>query len=103
MDDYRVDLLGRTLPSQQAQQDQGPGNAKPPAEPFSKVLEESIAQVNDLQHSADARIRDLALGEADDISEVVVAVSQAELSLRLMVQIRDKLTDAYQQIARMPI
>jgi flagellar hook-basal body complex protein FliE len=39
----------------------------------------------------------------NDISEVVVAASEAEMSLRLFMEIRNKLVDAYQQIARMPV
>ena len=45
----------------------------------------------------------LSLGEVEDIADVSIAVEKSELALRLMVQIRDKLFDAYQQIARMSV
>ncbi|MDR1137012.1 MAG: flagellar hook-basal body complex protein FliE [Synergistaceae bacterium] len=70
---------------------------------FSDVLKQSIQKVNELQIGADNLTNRLALGEVDDISEVSVAVEKAELALRLMVQIRDKMVDAYQQIARMSV
>jgi Flagellar hook-basal body protein len=60
-------------------------------------------KVNDIQKGADVMVQKLALGEVEDVSEVSIAVEKAELALRLMVQIRDKLVDAYQQIARMSV
>jgi flagellar hook-basal body complex protein FliE len=70
---------------------------------FSEVLKNSVRRVNELQLDADNLTNRLALGEVDDISEVSIAVEKAELALRMMVQIRDKLVDAYQQIARMSV
>jgi flagellar hook-basal body complex protein FliE len=73
------------------------------APPFMDVLKQSVMKVNDAQVEADNLTNRLALGEIEDISEVSIAVEKAELALRLMVQIRDKLVDAYQQIARMSV
>ncbi|MDR1471628.1 MAG: flagellar hook-basal body complex protein FliE [Synergistaceae bacterium] len=73
------------------------------AQPFMDVLKQSVMKVNDAQLEADNLTNRLALGEVEDISEVSIAVEKAELALRLMVQIRDKLVDAYQQIARMSV
>jgi flagellar hook-basal body complex protein FliE len=78
-------------------------NAKTKGATFSEVLENSVRKVNELQLDADNLTNRLALGEVDDISEVSIAVEKAELALRLMVQIRDKMVDAYQQIARMSV
>jgi flagellar hook-basal body complex protein FliE len=71
------------------------------AKPFSEVLKSSVMKVNQLQIDADDLTNRLALGEVEDISEVSIAVEKAELALRLMVQIRDKMLDVYQQISRM--
>ncbi|MDR1579009.1 MAG: flagellar hook-basal body complex protein FliE [Synergistaceae bacterium] len=68
---------------------------------FSEVLKLSVRKVNQLQIDADNLTNRLALGEVEDISEVSIAVEKAELALRMMVQIRDKMLDAYQQISRM--
>jgi flagellar hook-basal body complex protein FliE len=73
------------------------------APPFSEVLKSGVIKVNQLQLEADKMTNRLALGEVEDISEVSIAVEKAELALRLMVQIRDKMVDAYQQIARMGV
>jgi|GEM_PF-4386794 len=73
------------------------------AAPFLDILKTSMMKVNDIQAEADEMAKRLALGEVDDVSEVSIAVEKAELALRMMVQIRDKLVDAYQQIARMSV
>jgi flagellar hook-basal body complex protein FliE len=72
-------------------------------QPFSEVLKASITKVNDLQGESDRLIQKMSLGEVDDVAEVSIAVEKAELALRMMVQIRDKLIDAYQQIGRMSV
>ena len=71
--------------------------------PFLDILKASMVKVNEIQIDADKMTQRLALGEVDDVSEVSIAVEKAELALRMMVQIRDKLVDAYQQIARMSV
>jgi flagellar hook-basal body complex protein FliE len=75
-----------------------------PASPsFRDVLKDSVKKVNDLGAEADSLVKRLSLGEVEDISEVSIAVEKAELALRMMVQIRDKLVDAYQQVSRMSV
>lgn len=74
-----------------------------PAKPFEEVLKEAVVGVNDMQMEADSMVQRLALGDVDDVSEVVGSVQKAELAFRLMVQVRDKLVDAYQQLGRMPV
>ena len=69
--------------------------------PFAEVLKSGILKVNQLQLEADNMTNRLALGEVEDISQVSIAVEKAELALRLMIQIRDKMVDAHQQISRM--
>ena len=70
---------------------------------FEELLKDNLQKVNDLQFAADEGIEKLATGEAEDISQVVIAVQEAEVALRLLVEIRNKLVDAYQQLARMPV
>lgn len=74
-----------------------------PSKPFEDVLKEAVVGINDMQLDADVMVQRLALGDVDDVSEVVNSVQKAELAFRLMVQVRDKLVDAYQQLGRMPV
>ena len=64
------------------------------------MLSDSIKQVNSLQLEAEQKIRDLALGDVEDISEVVLASSRADTALRLVMEMRNKFIDAYQALSR---
>ena len=67
---------------------------------FAKFLEDKIGQVNELQQNADQAIQNLASGKEGDVNKVVSAVEKANLAFQMMVQIRNKLVDAYQEIMR---
>jgi len=68
---------------------------------FSKILGNLINQVNDLQNKADESIQKLISGEAESIHQVMIAVEKADLTFRLMMEIRNKLIQAYQEIMHM--
>lgn len=68
---------------------------------FKNVLGEYLTDVNTLQHDADAQIQRLVAGETEDLHEVTMAMDEAEASFELMMEIRNKLMDAYREIMRM--
>ncbi|KUO70117.1 MAG: flagellar hook-basal body protein FliE [Desulfosporosinus sp. BRH_c37] len=70
---------------------------------FSEFLTDALSQVDALQKNADAASLQLATGQVDDLSSVMVALEKANLSLSLTVATRDKVLDAYNQIMRMQI
>lgn len=70
---------------------------------FKSLLGDALAQVNSLQQNADAGAVKLAAGEPVAIDEVMLAMQKADLALQLTMQIRNKLVEAYQDIARMQI
>ena len=68
--------------------------------PFEELLHSSMKEVNSLQLEASSMIRRLAVGDVDDISEVVLASSRAEVALRMFMELRNKFVEAYQQLSR---
>lgn len=80
----------------------GSGDGKSGSD-FSKFLADALGQVDALQKNADAASLQLATGQVDDLSSVMVALEKASLSLSLTVATRDKVLDAYNQIIRMQI
>jgi flagellar hook-basal body complex protein FliE len=70
---------------------------------FKQMLEGYLDQVNGLQMRADRAVVELASGKMDNLHQVVAAVSEADLSFRLMMEIRNKLVDAYKEIMRMQV
>ena len=78
-----------------------PNESKPPAIPFKDVLRGLVDQVDSLQKEADASIEGLLSGETTSVHDVVVKMEEAGIAFDLMMQIRNKLLEAYQQILKM--
>ena len=70
---------------------------------FAATLGEAIDHVNTLQKVADKKMEDLATGKAKSIPDVMVSAEKADVALRLMVQVRNKIIDAYQEIMKMQV
>jgi flagellar hook-basal body complex protein FliE len=70
---------------------------------FPQVLKEMVNNTNDLQHTAATIAEKFALGEITDIHEVMIAAEEAGVALELVMEIRNKLIEAYQELMRMPI
>jgi flagellar hook-basal body complex protein FliE len=61
-----------------------------------------VSQAEGLQTQADKQVEGLLNGEGNDVHSAMIAVEKANLSFQLMMQVRNKIVDAYQEIARMP-
>jgi flagellar hook-basal body complex protein FliE len=70
---------------------------------FANVLQDSLGEVNQMQQKADAAITALATGEKVSLHETMIAMEQADVSFRLMMQVRNKIVEAYQEILRMQV
>ena len=68
--------------------------------PFEEMLTSSMKQVNKLQLEADEMTRRLAVGDVEDISQVVLASSRAEIAMRMLMELRNKFVEAHQQLSR---
>ncbi len=70
---------------------------------FRSILLDSLDEVNRLQKEADAGVQRLLTGESDNVAEVFAAVNKAGIAFDLLMEARNKLTDAYQEIQQMRI
>ena len=70
---------------------------------FLDLIKEEITKTNALQKNADHMATDLASGKKQNIHETMLSISHAELNFNLMVQVRNKALEAYQEIMRMPV
>ena len=70
---------------------------------FSSTLEKFVNDVNSLQNQADESIEKLAAGEISDVHQVMKAVEEANIAMEFMLEIRNKIIEAYQEIMRMPV
>ena len=70
---------------------------------FLNHLKNMVKEVNTDQQRSDAMSKNLASGKSQNIHETMLAISHAELSLKMMVQVRNKALEAYQEVMRMPV
>lgn len=70
---------------------------------FTANLKNAVEKVNELQKSADIKMQKLATGESSNLSEVMIAAEKADIALKLMVSVRNKMIDAYQEIMKMQV
>lgn len=70
---------------------------------FSSTLEQAIHAVNDLQKKADHAAQELAVGRTDNVADVMIAAEKADIALKMMVQVRNKIIDAYQEVMKMQV
>ncbi|MDX9703442.1 MAG: flagellar hook-basal body complex protein FliE [Candidatus Auribacterota bacterium] len=70
---------------------------------FSKVLGEYFNDVNSMQNNAAQSVRKLATGEITDIHQVMMAMNEADVAFKLMMEIRNKLFAAYKEIIKTPL
>src|SRR5262245_675955 len=80
-----------------------PGSSASVGGGFEQLVSNYLGQATQTDQAATQAIQDLALGKADDLHSVALAVSQADLSFRLVLQIRNRLIEAYQEIQRIQI
>ncbi len=70
---------------------------------FGDVLKEAISTTNALQKQSDHEIQKIMTGESQDLHSTLIAVQKADLSFQMMMQVRNKLVQAYQEIMRMQV
>jgi flagellar hook-basal body complex protein FliE len=73
----------------------GPGAAQ---DSFKNYLLDSIQQVNSMQQDADTAVEKLMTGGDANPAEVLTAVQKADLAFKMMIQVRNKLVAAYDEI-----
>jgi len=70
---------------------------------FSNILKESINEVNNTQVSAYNAMQDIATGKVENLQEAVKKIEEAELSLKLGLEVKNKALGAYKQVMAMQI
>ena len=65
---------------------------------FKNVLLDSLKQVNSMQQEANRAVENLMTGGSSNPAEVLTAVQKADVAFRMMMQVRNKVVQAYQEI-----
>ena len=70
---------------------------------FLKIIKSQINEVDKLQNEANKIIEGFATGEVNNVHDVMIAMEKADISFNLMVEIRNRLVQSYQEILRMQV
>jgi len=67
---------------------------------FLSILQNSIANVNNDQIKADRAMGDIATGSVKDLHQAAIAINKAEISMKMMLEVRNKAISAYKEILK---
>ncbi|TNJ33237.1 flagellar hook-basal body complex protein FliE [Arenimonas terrae] len=70
---------------------------------FSTALASGLSRVDVSLRAADAGVRALAAGEGVALHDVMITMERARMELTLAVEVRNRLVEAYQELARMQL
>jgi flagellar hook-basal body complex protein FliE len=80
----------------------GQGQATPRAS-FGQTLQNAIREVDDLQTRRDGMVEQMVRGEQVEVHDIMTAAQEAQLAFDLMLEVRNKLLEAYQEVMRMQV
>ena len=90
-----LDPLGPGKPAKPSGKTGGPS--------FAESMKELFYSVNDKAKEADTKVIGVITGENDDLHTAMIALEEANISFQLMLEVRNKMLEAYQEINRMNI
>lgn len=99
--DLKPVLLNQPSPVSSMARPLSPSKSEVPS--FSETIKEAIQRVDDLQTTADQNLQDFITHKNKDLHEVMISWEKADTSLKLLMQVRSKVLDAYQEVMRMPV
>jgi flagellar hook-basal body complex protein FliE len=71
--------------------------------PFQSMFEDAISSVKETSSALDSEITKLATGQTDNLHDALIASQKATLSVNMVVQLRNKLLDAYKEITNINV
>ena len=75
----------------------------PNGKSFLEELKNGIAEVNRLQGEADTAAEDLVAGRRDDLESVMIATEKADTAFRMLLAVRNKMLDAYDEVKNLRV
>jgi flagellar hook-basal body complex protein FliE len=97
--DMQITGAGSSLPLRPTD----PSSVSTAKNSFADVIKSTIEQVNQAQNNGEQAIEQLNTGKAESMHEVMIAVEEADISLKMLVQMRNKALQAYEEVMRMQI
>ncbi len=70
---------------------------------FVASLKDALAKITEAQTQADVSVQSLLTGHSTNLHETMIALQKADVSFQLMLQVRNKIVGAYEEIMRMQL
>lgn len=67
---------------------------------FAQELRNALGNVNKMQVEGERAMSDIATGSVKDLHQAAIAIDKAEISMKLMLEVRNKALNAYKEITR---
>jgi len=98
MSDFKIyNDIPRMMPSPSLPKQPASGSSS-----FSNILNEAVQQVNDVEKTSSAEAQK-CLSNETDLHSVMMALEKADLSFQMMMQVRDKIVQAYEEIMKFQV
>jgi flagellar hook-basal body complex protein FliE len=81
----------------------GAPTAAPAGEGFAKVFDQLVGSVESKQAQANAVTRNVLVDGQGQLHQSVIAMQEASVAFSMMVEVRNKLVESYQELMRMPV
>jgi flagellar hook-basal body complex protein FliE len=97
--------LGRAIPAELAAKPDAAQNEASPAKGggFVNFLEKAVGEVDSKLKSADAEKTKVLTGETTNLHQAVIAMQEAGVAFSLMIEVRNKLVESYQELMRVQV
>ena len=98
-------FIQRTSPVQQLREFESriPDKSKGSGADFKDLLADAIQEVDQAHKISDQQIQKVLNGDVQDVHTAMIAMQKADLSFQMMMQVRNKLVDAYHEVMRMQV
>lgn len=67
------------------------------------MIQDAIQSVDQAQKTADQNVEDIVMGRSDNIHDAMISMQKARMSFQMMMEIRNKAIETYQELSRMQI
>lgn len=70
---------------------------------FGQLVTDGLSKINDQLISSQVDLQKLAVGDAQNLHQIMINLEESRVSFQLMMQVRNRLLEAYQDVMKMPI
>ncbi len=93
----------RDLVDRSQQKNNAAETGKTDQKDFGDTISDFLKAVNDSQKESASKVQDVITGRSENLHEAMVAMEESQLSFKLMLEIRNKLLESYQELQRLQV